>query len=169
MLQYCVYFNFFSFFFWVGNLGWGFITLETKRTNFGERINAFFNRRKSYLAFSFHFLLSVPLNSHTALVSFFVSFFLFFGFALCCCKWEFKKSVMSFKVPKLNDSELGCIKSWWRIKIEPPCREQNESLLYPVWSKSTILQKPHSPEALTKTLTPQTDLRHFIKKGYIPQ
>lgn len=147
MLQYCVYFNFISFyFFWVGHLGWGFITLETKRTNFGERIKAFFNRRKSYLAFSFNLIFSVHLNSHTALVSFFVSFFLFFGFALCCCKWEFKKSVMSFKVPKLNDSELGCIKSWWRIKIEPPRREQNESVLYHVSLKNTAIPSPVRPE-----------------------
>lgn len=32
---------------------------------------------------------------------------------------------MSFKVPKLNDSELGCIKSWWRIKNWTPTGQRS--------------------------------------------
>lgn len=53
---------------------------------------------------------------------------------------------MSFKVPKLNDSELGCIKSWWRIKIEPPRREQNESS---VVSCLVLKQSPVETSTLT--------------------
>lgn len=158
MLQYCVYFNFtlfyffcfffvlfFFFFFWVGNLGWGFITLETKRTNFGERIKAFFflfKQKKilSCLFISFYFNGSFELSHSLSL--FLCLIFLVLWFLRCVVVNEnFKKSVMSFKVPKLNDSELGCIKSWWRIKIEPPRREQNESLFhikYCVWSRTRV-------------------------------
>lgn len=114
-------FHFFFVFVRVGNLGWGFITLETKGTNFGERIKAFFKQKKNLIlpfifSLSFNFTFSVPLNSHTALVSFSLShFFLVLRFLRCVVVNENlkkkKKSVMSFKVPKLNDSELGCIKS----------------------------------------------------------
>lgn len=71
----CQFLFFFVFLFeWVI---WGGVSscLKQKKTTFEKRIKAFFfNRRESYLAFSFNFISSITLDSHTALVSFFISF-----------------------------------------------------------------------------------------------
>lgn len=114
---------FILFFFLSGLFGVGsHHAWNKKKTTFEKRIKAFFlNRRESYLAFSFNFISSITLDFHTALVSFFISFSC--SLVLLCVVVNDKlkqKNIMSFKVPKLNDSELGCIKSWWQIKIEPP-------------------------------------------------
>lgn len=80
-------------------MGWGFNTLGTRGTNVSMLF--FFKKMKKFLPF--YFIFSVPLNFHTALVSFFVSFFLVLWFLRCVVvnedlfKKEKKSSIMSFK------------------------------------------------------------------------
>lgn len=130
----------------------GFTSLGTK-TKLWTNVSRLFLREENLCLYFILFLWSqVQLKYSLSLFFLSLSFSLsqfscFFGLTLCCCKWEYifkkgkkknkKKSLTSFRVPKLNDSELGCFKSWWRIKIHPSPVRTQVSVLFICAQKKT--------------------------------